>query len=333
VKRGLKRAFEQFTPYQLAKYRSDDKAITLRDVMFLVHPKPIQDDMWATDRMNAYKKLADKELTAPDTWERELSAGKAPRDTWERLLSGNKLGALALLRNLRNMQNVMVDETLLREKILAMNTERVLPFRFLAAVKYAPKLAGELENVMLRCLAGQTKLPGRTALIVDTSPSMWGTRVSAKSEMDRFEAAAGLAILCQASCENVKVYTFNERGYRIPDVSGFALRDAMARTKGGYSYGGRGIRMAQEDGYDRIVVLTDGQWHQDAHGHLLTSGVSYDPGVDKAYMVNVAGYRNAVGEAGRWQQVEGWSEGVIEYIRALEGVDAGLGQEAVEQEA
>ena len=43
-------------------------------------------------------------LAAPDTGEVALSAGKDKREVWERLFAERKLGAIALLRNLRNMR-------------------------------------------------------------------------------------------------------------------------------------------------------------------------------------------------------------------------------------
>ena len=54
---------------------------------------------------------------------------------------------------------------------------------------------------MFRSLKKQPALPGTTALVVDTSPSMWMARLSRNSDMDRFEAAAGLAI-CSAKLPN-----------------------------------------------------------------------------------------------------------------------------------
>ena len=54
---------------------------------------------------------------------------------WERLLAERKLGALALLRNLRNMQQAGVSEELVLAALAAMKTDRVLPFRFLAAAR------------------------------------------------------------------------------------------------------------------------------------------------------------------------------------------------------
>ena len=38
----------------------------------------------------------------------------------------------------------------------------------------------------------------------------------------------------------------------------------------------------------------------------------------KGYVINVASYKNGVGY-GKWMHIDGWSESVIEYIRALEG--------------
>lgn len=84
--------------------------------------------------------------------------------------------------------------------------------------------------------------------------------------------------------------------------------------------------MANDAGYDRIIVLTDGQWHYSKPGS--TSGwhgdkigeatqVSPAPLTERAYMLNVAAYKNGVGY-GKWTSIDGWSEAVIDYVRASE---------------
>src|SRR3990167_5513877 len=40
IKLGLAQAFRKFDGFQLTRYRAEDKAIALRDAMFLSHPKP-----------------------------------------------------------------------------------------------------------------------------------------------------------------------------------------------------------------------------------------------------------------------------------------------------
>lgn len=317
VKKGLARAFPKFSAYDLAKYdRGED--VKLRDVLFLVHAKPKDPEQEAV-----WKQLVEGTLPAPDTWEVALSGGANKKDTFERLITERKLGALALLRNLRNMQEAKVDENVIRVGLGNMNVERVLPFRFIAAARYAPRLEPELEAAMFRCVEGVPKLAGKTALVVDTSPSMWEAKVSAKSDMDRFDAAAALAILCREACESVDVYAFNERAYAIPARRGFALRDALAQTKGNYSCGGLAVAAANEHGYDRIIVLTDGQWHYSSTGRGAADMVgpayivSPAPLTEKAYLINLAAQRNAIG-SNKWRMIDGWSEAVMTYIQAVE---------------
>lgn len=317
VKKGIAMAFNKFNAYELAKYNRDD-AIKLRDVLFMVHPKP-KDAQQKAD----WAALADGTLAAPDTWEVALSAGDDKHDTWVRLLGENKLGALALLRNLRNMRDAKVDESIIKRAILRMPVDRVLPFRFITAARYAPTLEPELEQAMFRCCANATRLQGRTALVVDTSPSMWMAKVSTKSEMDRFEAAAALAILCREICDDVSVYAFNHKAHEVPARRGFALRDALAQTRGDASMGGLAVEMANQRGYDRIIILTDGEWHYSKPEHRggVTSGlahmVSPAPLTPHAYLINVAAYRNAIG-SNKWVMIDGWSEAVLDFIQASE---------------
>jgi 60 kDa SS-A/Ro ribonucleoprotein len=335
VKKGLALAFQNFNEYQLAKYNRDN-AIKLRDVLFLCHAKPKDDEQSAT-----WGRLVRKELATPDTWETELSAGKDKLTTWVRLIAEEKLGALALLRNLRNMQEAKVPENVIKSALLRMKVDWVLPFRFVAAARYAPTLEPELEQAMFRCVAGLEKLRGKTALVVDTSASMWQDKVSAKSEMTRFDAAAALAILAREQCESVAVYTFNETAHVVPPRRGFALRDAIEATKGGASCGGLAVQMANEAGYDRLIVITDGQWHysdlerkqrasyqggslsylgwgaQPMQGELGNAIVVSPPPLEKAYMINVAAYQRGVGY-GKWTSIDGWSEAIMDYIAESE---------------
>ena len=300
VKKGLAAAFCKFDEYALAKYDRAN-AVRLRDVLFLCHAKPVdaaQAELW--------KRLIAGELATPDTWEVALSAGTESKlESWTRLLAENKLGALALLRNLRNMKAAGVDEGLVERALDTMKTDRVLPFRFLAAARYAPQWEESLERAMLRALSGAAKLTGRTVLLVDVSGSMV-TRLSHKSEMLRTDAAYGLAVLLREICEKVSIYTFSTDAVFVPARRGFALRDAMevSQPHGGTNLG-RALEMVREP-YDRIVVITDEQSHDRVPAPR-----------GKGYVINVASARNGVGY-GAWSHIDGWSEAVVEYIRELE---------------
>ena len=225
VKKGLAAAFPKFDEYQLAKYDRGGP-IKLRDVLFLSHAKP-RDEQQA----GVWRKLIWGRLAGPDTWEVALSAagaenGVSKREAWTRLLQENKLGALALLRNLRNLREAGVDETLVLSALEAMNTQRVLPFRFLAAARHAPQWEPALETATLKCIAGQEKLAGKTVLLVDVSGSMIAP-LSRRSEMVRIDAAYGLAVLLREIGERVAVYSFSDNLVEVPARRGFALRDAI----------------------------------------------------------------------------------------------------------
>ena len=144
VKKGLAAAFTKFDEYALAKY---DRAgvVRLRDVLFLCHAKPND-----ADQAGLWRRLIEGNLFTPDTWEVALSGGGDKRAHWERLLAERKLGALALLRNLRNMKDAGVSEEAVINALSAMKTERVLPFRFLAAARYAPQWEEALEQAMYK---------------------------------------------------------------------------------------------------------------------------------------------------------------------------------------
>lgn len=306
VQRGLAGAFTKFDEYQLAKYNRDTD-IKLRDVLFLSHAKP-KDEEQAT----MWKRLIAGELKTPDTWEVEISASKDKKASWERLLKENRLGAMALLRNLRNFQESKVDENLVVAALDSMKAERVLPFRFISAAKYAPQWEPQLEQAMFRCLSGFDKLGGKTALVVDGSGSMFGAPVSHKSEIDRFEAAAALAILLREICENCSVTVFSNNAFIVPSRRGFALRDAIRqKAEGGGTNTQNGIMIAAQSGYDRIIVVTDEQSHQTVSNPLIGT---------RGYFVNVASNQNGIGY-GSWLHVDGWSESIINYIREFEKTD------------
>jgi 60 kDa SS-A/Ro ribonucleoprotein len=320
VKKGLAAAFVKFDEYALAKY---DRAgsVRLRDVLFLSHAKPLdaaQAELW--------KRLAANELVTPDTWEVALSAagriagadGASKQEVWERLLSDRRLGALALLRNLRNMHEAGVREDLVLGALAAMKTERVLPFRFLAAARKAPQWEEALELAMFRAVAsrdGQGRaglLAGHTVLLVDVSGSM-NYALSNRSEMNRTDAAYGLAILLREIAEKVTIFTFSDAAKRVPARRGLALRDALDQNQphGGTNLGASLVQVERECRvYDRLVVITDEQAHDSVPDPSGNGG-------GRGYMINVASNRNGVGY-GKWMHIDGFSEAVVEYIAELE---------------
>lgn len=307
VKKGLAGAFRKFDEYALAKYNRD-ATVKLRDVLFMVHAKPENEAQAAL-----WKRLVDGKLAEPDTWEVALSAGADKRATFERLLAEKKLGYMALLRNLRNMHQAEVDRELVFAALIeGAAKSKALPFRFVAAARAVPAWESAIDNAMQIALGGIEKLPGRTAVLVDVSPSM-NAKLSAKSDLTRKDAAGALAVLLRGVCSEVRVFAFSSQTGEVPARNGMALLDAIQNTvpSNGTVLGlaVRNVAKAMPNAA-RLIVFTDEE-SQDVVGAPHCKG----------YMVNVATTKNGIGY-GPWTRITGFSEAVVQYIAALERAPA-----------
>lgn len=301
VKKGLAQAFHKFNEYQFAKYDREG-AVRLRDALFLCHAKPENEAEEAL-----FKKIVDRKLTVPDTWEVALSGGADKKETFERLMAEKKLGALAFIRNLRNMKEAGIETSTVAAYAAQVDIERVLPFRFIAAARAVPAWENVIEPLMLKACEGQAKLPGKTVVLLDVSGSM-ASSISAKSDISRMDAACGVAILLRELCNDVTIVTFSDQAVVCPPRRGFALRDAIVGSQPHSSTRMGAAVHAVNVGvvYERLIVLTDEQSHD----------VVPNP-TGLGYVINVASARNGVGY-GKWLHIDGWSEAVIDYIREFE---------------
>ena len=250
MQKGLQASFNRFDEYQFAKYNRDT-AVKLRDALFLVHPK-------AKDaaQQEVFNKIVNNTLQTPYTWETELSAlgqlkyadaeakAEAFRNKWEELIDSNKLGYMALLRNLRNIQQAGVSYTHLQKVCDTLSSaEKVanakqFPFRYLAAYRELLAAAAETKpagltaklNALLNGSKGYTGMlldaldlavqasainikgfasETRVLLACDVSGSMQ-TPVSAKSKVLLYDVGLMLAMLLQSRCKNVVVGMFGD---------------------------------------------------------------------------------------------------------------------------
>lgn len=180
MKRGFSMAFSRFDKYQIAKYRGDNNKIKLVDVVNLVHPK------YSEKNGDAIKQLVEGTLKCGDTWESMLSeAGndeKKKISVWKSLLSENKLGYMALLRNVRNIVrlndeelNSMCFNALINKD--AIHKSLVLPFRFITAYDELSGISSEAMSYISEACEiacdNIPKLDGKTLVALDTSGSMY----------------------------------------------------------------------------------------------------------------------------------------------------------------
>jgi 60 kDa SS-A/Ro ribonucleoprotein len=327
MKTGLARAFGRFDAYQLAKYDRDG-AVKLRDVLFLCHPRPRD-----AAQAELFKQVAERRLAPPDTWEVGLSTGGDKKEIFERLIREERIGYLALLRNLRNMVAAGCDRRLVADAIIARRgAEQVFPFRYVAAAKAAPSLEPFIDQAFNEATSTGPRLAGTTLLVIDVSGSMYGAKVSKKSEMNRALAACALGAIARNMCEDVLIYgtagsdaARQHRTELVPARSGMALVDAiygLCRPLGGGGiFLNQVMRFLRErhPHVERIIVITDEQDCGVGQADAPQNAPAY--GSRANYIINVASARNGIGypKTG-WTHIDGFSEAVLGYVVAAEAL-------------
>ena len=255
--------------------------------------------------MVSWRSLIDGTLPSPDTWEVALSKGADKKATFERLIREQRLGYLAMLRNLRNMTEAGCDESLVKNAILSrLGADRVLPFRYVAAARAVPMLESTLDIAMLASISELPSFDGKTIVLVDVSGSM-GSLLSSKSDMTAMDAAGAIASMINGDC---RVFTFSDGIREIPHRRGLAGVDAVRNSQehGGTRLG-QAVDHVNKIPHDRLIVITDEQ----------SFDVVPDPVVERAYMINVRPYKNGVGY-GDWTHIDGFSEQVLRFIHEAE---------------
>lgn len=265
------------------------------------------------------------------TWEDTLSLGGSrvdKKDLWEAIIP--EMGYMALLRNLRNFDEAGVagDTLLLVQQKLASYSEvyksRQLPLRFLSAYRNVPsnRWSQPLEEALQHCLSNVPEFTGRTLILIDTSGSM-DIRLSAKSDLKRWDAAAMFGLALAARCADATVVSFSDTSKVFPKVAGESLLKSLDRFMKGYLYGyGTDTAAAVSrwfGSHDRVVVLTDEQAN-------VNRGVfNAVPQNKMAITFNLAGYKVGHAVAGNPNRVTigGLSDVAFALLPVLEGRAAG----------
>lgn len=218
--------------------------------------------------------LLDEELLkgAGLTWEDALSSlgGKVDKaKLWEALIP--RMGIMALIRNLRNFDEAGVSDTAAAKVISRLidpeqiAKSRQLPFRFYTAYTQAPsdRWKYALGVALDLATANVPQLPGRTLVLIDTSSSMTGGAISAKSTVTPAQAAAVLGVVLAKRC-GADVYGFANGQFQHKLIKGQTAMqgvEAFLERTGEVGHGTETHAAIQATyaGHDRVFVLSDGQ--------------------------------------------------------------------------
>ncbi|MGW3307947.1 TROVE domain-containing protein [Streptomyces sp. NPDC001073] len=246
---------------------------------------------------------AERLAAAGMTWEALAGWLQGPMDkaAWEAVIPS--MGSMALVRNLRNFDEAGVSDEVAARVAAKISDpaevarSRQFPFRYLAAYQHAPSLRWSypLEQALGHSLANVPALPGRTLVLVDRSGSMFFSRLSDRSELNRADAAAifGTALALRAA--DADLVEFGTTSRRLDLGAGESVLKVLGRFGDLGGTDTTSAVRAHYRGQDRVLIVTDEQYTHHPHGDPTEQVPAHVP----VYTWNLAGYRAGHGPSGR----------------------------------
>ncbi|MFD7698068.1 TROVE domain-containing protein [Streptomyces sp. NPDC059805] len=245
---------------------------------------------------------AERLAAAGMTWEALAGWLQGPMDkaAWEAVIPS--MGVMALVRNLRNFDEAGVSDEVAARVAARISDpaevarSRQFPFRYLAAYRHAPSLrwAYPLEQALGHSLANVPALPGRTLILVDRSGSMFWSRLSDRSELNRADAAAIFGTALALRARKADLVEFGSTSAPVPFRAGESVLKILGRFG---DLGGTDTTAAVRThyrGHDRVLIVTDEQYAPSRHG----GPTEQIPAEVPVYTWNLAGYRAGHGPSG-----------------------------------
>ncbi len=358
IQNGLKEAFNRFDEYQFAKYNREDAQVSMKDALFIVHPKAKDAAQQAI-----FDKIATGTLQTPYTWETELSAlGKQHFDSpeekatavqakWEELIASRKLGYMALLRNLRNIiaagvrkEYIVMACDILSDPYQVRRSKQFI-FRFLSAYNEISRFDSPYTTAIMTALekAAEASAENISGFGYDTSVTL-GCDVSGSmlhpishnSTVQLYDIGLTLAMLLQNRCMSVMSGMFGDswKVVGLPRTGILSNVRELRRREGEVGYSTNGYLVIDylaknKVKMDKVMMFTDCQlWDSYNRGaHLQDSWKTYRRMYPEAklYLFDLAGYGQApiqLKENGV-TLIAGWSDRIFDILDAIEnGSDA-----------
>lgn len=330
MKKGFADAIERLDAHLILKYKP-----SLIDVINLVHPDPKKSRAFVNynnEKITAIDAVIRGYSVSADTWEaaqseagqevaKAVKAGKitktegeallkeAKAENWNDLLLEGKLGALAALRNIRNILKVATNEKTLRmlELLLSdgdvIRKAKIMPYQIdlaneVVKSEFNSMEARQITSALLRGYEAAVPnlaeiLPGRNLVMIDMSGSMttYITNGNKQAPANYRSSCADKAALLGATIAkstNADVIVFGTTAkyvnYNVnSDV--FSIANQIKCNLGGTNLA-EAWRLAQSSGkrYDRVFILSDNECNA---GNTYASYTSYVRAVGEPYVYSV----------------------------------------------
>lgn len=346
--RAVAKRLNEMDEFTMVKYRAGNKSYSQRDAIRVAHPVPKDEAQSALFKymVHGWEALSEEEKAAlphvaslreggTQSWEQHISKHGSTKESWSEAVE--KMGYMALLRNLRNLVENGVGIDVLRTVAAkltnpdAVRKSKQLPFRFISAFNALPSGAPQILYDAVSAAADQSvvnvpDLEGETLVLVDCSGSMTWATVSGKSQVRIADAARALgAIMVRRG--DAELWGFGDRAVRVAAPSRNPVLATINGMKGISSKTGhatfiaKALQTALNERFQRVVVLTDMQAHDNPQKVLqpwLAANKSR-----RAYIIDMAHYGlpSLDPRCPGLTMVGGFSDKVFDWMKAVEEAD------------
>lgn len=262
--RGASDYISSLGEYQITKYKMNGKQYNMFDLINLTHAK--------SATIDAYKR---GQINSADTWETRISASKGEEEkasNWRDMVENNKLGYLALIRNLRNIvqSNVSSDwiDTFLVPSLInedAIRKSLVFPYQIYCAWKNVGIRNYSIDSALSEAFKiscgniSEGLKQGTTCVVLDVSGSM-SDRFSANSSLSLKEVGAvyGAALILATGADFIK-FGDTAKKYKInPLENVFSIIEKMQENDMcGYGTNIMNVFYGMNSEYDRLFIISD----------------------------------------------------------------------------
>lgn len=325
LKKAIKANLEGLSEYHIAKYKCEGKTISMIDLVNLTHPKSTP----------AITKLMKGLLKPSETWETKLTQAGQVAETeeqklelksaaWEELLTQDKLGYLAMLRNLRNITSQaphmlsLVNARLVDKERISKNL--IFPFQFHTAIEEIGSSVPRdtlvaLSTAMELSLSNVPKFDGKTLIVVDNSGSMGGKPINI--------ACLFAGALYKTNDSDLMVFSNVARYVNpIPTDSLSSIHASITRSMSpsGTNFNSIFDSIKRTVKYDRIIILSDmqGWMGYNAPTKPFSDYCKFIGNRPYVYSFDLNGYGSLQFPEAQTFCIAGWSEKIFDVMKLLE---------------
>ena len=297
--RGFADYMSGLSEYNIMKYQMKGKRYNMYDLINIIHPK--------SDVIDGYM---NGKLEAADTWEVNISTGQ---DSWKNMVEGNRLGYLALIRNLNNILAEDVDDEWIKRNLVdqlinevSIKKSLVFPYQIYTAYRNLKvqsfAVITALDTAFRLSCGNMPKLEGNSVIMLDVSGSM-DDRYGDKSSLTIKEVGAcyAAALYINGNCDFIK-FGNHAKAQTFKKACGpfQVIREMCDNDNCGY---GTDIipafNLIKDKKYARIFIVSDMQvmsgersWYRNFCGIDSYNGYCYVNGRTSMYSFDLGNYHN-----------------------------------------